>query len=258
LLIALLPSPLPMRYLVLTDIHANLQALEAVLAFASGLEYDRVIVLGDLVGYGADPNAVVDRVRSLDVAAIVRGNHDKVVAGLEDATAFNSVAERAARWSLAALSPENLAYLAALPPGPLAVDPDLEICHGTPVDEDAYIASPFDVFQALNDSDRPLCLYGHTHIAAVFTLGAHGPEAIVQTPQHDFTVAFQPGFKYLINPGSVGQPRDGDARAAFAVLDRDRNALTLYRVSYPIEEAQARIIEAGLPRALARRLAIGR
>src|SRR6187402_2136359 len=126
-----------MRYLALTDIHSNLEALDAVLRASSAQRYDSVLVLGDLVGYGADPNAVVDRVRALQPTAIVRGNHDKVAFGLDQAEGFNTVAKEAAQWMLEVLTPENRDWIAALPQGPLAIDDLVEICHGAPYDEDA-------------------------------------------------------------------------------------------------------------------------
>src|SRR5215510_5285976 len=128
-----------MRYLVLTDIHANLEALDTCLADARTRGFDATLVLGDLVGYGPDPNAVVERVQALKPVAIVRGNHDKVACGLEQAEGFNSVAKSAARWTLDMLTPEYRDWLCELPHGPILVDDVVEICHGSPFDEDAYI-----------------------------------------------------------------------------------------------------------------------
>src|SRR3954469_9249535 len=128
-----------MRYLVLTDIHANLEALDTCLADARGKRCDRTLVLGDLVGYGADPNAVIARVLELKPVAVVRGNHDKVACGLEQAEGFNAVAKNAARWTLDVLTPEHREWLAALPQGPTQVDDLIEICHGSPFDENADI-----------------------------------------------------------------------------------------------------------------------
>jgi hypothetical protein len=125
-----------MRYLVLSDIHANLEALEACLADAAGYGYDLVLVLGDVVGYGPDPNDVVTRIRDLDPFAVVRGNHDKVASGLESADGFNVIARAAARWTFEALTAENRAWVAALPAGPVEVDGLIEICHGSPFDEE--------------------------------------------------------------------------------------------------------------------------
>src|SRR5207237_8672538 len=128
-----------MRYLVLTDIHANLEALDACLADAIARGYDESLVLGDLVGYGADPNATIDRVQALEPTAIVRGNHDKVACGLEQAEGFNAVAKNAARWTLDLLTAPHREWLAALPEGPHVVDDTVEICHGSPIDEEEYL-----------------------------------------------------------------------------------------------------------------------
>src|SRR5690348_6360750 len=150
------------RYLILSDLHANLDALEAVLAHADG-RWDRLLVLGDLVGYGAEPNAVIDRVRELAPEAVIRGNHDKAACGLDDGSQFNTVARIAAMWTGEQLSPDSLAYLRELPMGPIEIDALTEICHGTPFDEDHYIFDGNDAVMAFEAADRPLCLYGHTH-----------------------------------------------------------------------------------------------
>src|SRR5215210_4968078 len=130
-----------MRYLVISDIHSNLEALEAVLRASSTQKCDGVIVLGDLVGYGADPNGVVDRIRGLKPIAVVRGNHDKVAAGLENAEDFNPMARAAAGWTQDALSTSTLEYLKELPVGPRLVENVVEICHGSPLDEDLYVVA---------------------------------------------------------------------------------------------------------------------
>lgn len=246
-----------MRYLVLTDIHANLEALRSCLADARGRRYDRVLVLGDLVGYGADPNAVVDSVRDLQLAAIVRGNHDKVACGLERPDGFNTVAKSAVLWTFEALTPENRDWLAALPRGPHTVDDCIEICHGAPFDEDAYIFDELDALHALTNSSRPLCLFGHTHQQAIFALRAQSGSTRVFLPGESRLVLSE-GTKYLVNPGAVGQPRDGDPRAAYAIADSDERQVELFRVPYPVEEAQAKVRQAGLSETLASRLALGR
>jgi diadenosine tetraphosphatase ApaH/serine/threonine PP2A family protein phosphatase len=246
------------RYLVLSDIHANLQALEAVLAEAGALSYDHVLVLGDLVGYGADPNAVVDCVRSLSPHALIRGNHDKVGSGIESPEGFNAVARSAIRWTYDALSPQNREWLAKLPTGPVVVDDLIEICHGTPFDEDAYVFDDLDALRALHAAARPLCLFGHTHVQIGYTLQA---DQFTLTTLDDFRplpVSVPDGTRHLLNPGSVGQPRDGDPRAAFAIVDAGAREATLYRIDYPVQRAQARILEEGLPEVLAQRLALGR
>lgn len=128
-----------MRYLILSDIHANIDALDAVLEAAPASRWDRALVLGDLVGYGAEPNAVIERVLSLDPLATIRGNHDKAAICVDDAADFNHAARAAAVWTSEALTPEHRAYLERLPAGPLSIDDGTEICHGAPFDEDHYI-----------------------------------------------------------------------------------------------------------------------
>ena len=247
-----------MRYLVLTDIHANLEALETCLADATDRGYDQTLVLGDLVGYGADPNAVITRVQALKPLAIVRGNHDKVACGLEQAEGFNAVAKSAARWTLDVLIPEYRDWLAALPEGPIAVDEIVEICHGSPFDEDAYIFDELDAVRALKVSTRMLCLFGHTHYPVTFELSAESFDSVGSTSAAETQVQLRDGCKYLINPGSVGQPRDGDPRAAYAIVDTAERRVELFRARYRVDDAQAKIVDAGLPDVLAQRLAVGR
>jgi predicted phosphodiesterase len=247
-----------MRYLVLTDIHANLEALETCLANATDRRYDETLVLGDLVGYGADPNAVITRVQALKPLAIVRGNHDKVACGLEQAEGFNAVAKSAARWTLDVLTPEYREWLAALPEGPIVVDEIVEICHGSPFDEDAYIFDELDAVRALKVSTRMLCLFGHTHYPVTFELSAESFDSVGPTSAAETQVQLREGCKYLINPGSVGQPRDGDPRAAYAIVDTTERRVELFRADYRVDEAQSKIVDAGLPEVLAQRLAVGR
>jgi predicted phosphodiesterase len=246
-----------MRYFILSDIHANLEALDAVLAAVPRGSYDRLLVLGDLVGYGADPNAVVDRIRALEPDIVIRGNHDKVASGVEAADGFNHLARDAAEWTYAELTPENRAYVAGLPLGPKAYDELIEICHGAPYDEDAYIFDPVDALHAIRMAQRPLCLFGHTHLPIVFYLTPHGLEAM-PIDGTETRLTLHEGYKYLINPGSVGQPRDGDPRAAYATLESESRVMTLHRIPYAIHLAQEKITAAGLPAPLAHRLALGR
>jgi predicted phosphodiesterase len=215
------------RYLILSDIHANLEALEAVLAESPAGTYDRLIVLGDLVGYGADPNAVIDRVRALNPLAVIRGNHDKAACGLDDGSSFNQIARFAASWTNDTLTPDNRQYLRDLPHGPVLIDDHVEICHGSPFDEDHYIFDGNDARRALDSSERVLCLFGHTHLPVIFF-------------------------------DEAGQPRDGDPRAGYATYDSAGPTLVLHRTEYPVEVAQRKIMAAGLPQTLANRLAIGR
>jgi diadenosine tetraphosphatase ApaH/serine/threonine PP2A family protein phosphatase len=243
------------RYLILSDIHANLDALEAVLA-ASEDAWDRVLVLGDLVGYGAEPNEVIDRVRALDPLVVIRGNHDKAACGLDDGENFNQIARFAATWTSERLTAANREYLRALPAGPIAIDEHLEICHGAPFDEDYYLFDGGDAERAFADAHRQVCVFGHTHLPVVFA--ARGAELAADVPQENgWTLPLKPELSYLVNPGSVGQPRDGDPRAAFG-LYLSEGRFIFRRVEYDVSAAQRKISAAGLPQSLANRLAIGR
>ncbi len=246
-----------MRYLILSDVHANLEALDAVLGAAPRGTWDRALVLGDLVGYGADPNEVIARVRELDPLAVIRGNHDKAACGVDDAAAFNHLARRAAEWTYDTLTGEHRAWLRNLPAGPAVIDETLEICHGAPFDEDAYIFDGRDAARAFDTSTRQLCLFGHTHLPVIFLHSEARFEGTVPEGE-EFTLPIEAGVRYLVNPGSVGQPRDGDPRAAFAVYDGRDRSLRLRRVEYAVAAAQQKITAAGLPSSLANRLGLGR
>ena len=232
-----------------------MEALEAVLAAAG--RYDHALVLGDLVGYGADPNDVVERVRSSRrrrSSAAITTRWPRAWPASSTSTIWRAFA---IQWTTEALTPANLDWLAALPAGPVAVDDIVEICHGAPFDEDAYIFDDLDVRRALATAIRPLCLFGHTHVPAAFRMA--GEMSAVGPPRGDrFRLALDNDARYLVNCGAVGQPRDGDPRAAFALLDTAARTLTIVRVPYDVARAQAKIISAGLPEVLAHRLAIGR
>jgi diadenosine tetraphosphatase ApaH/serine/threonine PP2A family protein phosphatase len=243
------------RYLVLTDLHANLHALEAALADAKTIGYDRILVLGDLVGYGGDPGAVIDRTLALAPEAIIRGNHDKVAAGLEPAALFNDVARRSIEWTAGVLSPAQLKTLTDLPKGPKTVAPLVEICHGTPFDEDHYVFDTGDAARAIAAASAPICLFGHTHVPVVFASAARPEPGRGDLAEDEIELPAEGAA--LVNVGSVGQPRDGDWRAAYGVLDVKRRTIRLRRVEYDVAGAQARIRAAGLPEWLAARLERG-
>ena len=244
-----------MTYLILSDVHANLEALDAVLAAAG--EYDHALVLGDLVGYGANPNEVIERLLALPSATFIRGNHDKAATRLASVEHFNHLARFAVQWTTEQLTPANFEWLAALATGPLAIDELVEICHGAPFDEDAYIFDDLDVRRAMAAASRPLCLFGHTHVPAAFRL-AETLLPVGPLRGDRFRLQIESTARYLVNGGAVGQPRDGDPRASFALLDTTESTLTIVRVPYDVVGAQTKIIEAGLPDVLAHRLAIGR
>lgn len=246
-----------MRALVVSDIHGNLQALEAVLAAAG--DFDQLWNLGDAVGYGANPNEVIAALRSM-ASVNVRGNHDRVCAGLTNSDNFNPVAAQAALWTRAALSPENLAWLRALPQGPIQTGESTACAHGSPLDEDHYILSMRDAWTPLQRMSTALTFFGHTHVQGAFAQdGADWEEAHPHTNSTgEFRLHLAPEARYLINPGSVGQPRDRDPRAAFAIYDSTKHDVAFHRIPYDIEAAQAAIRAAGLPERLASRLETGR
>jgi predicted phosphodiesterase len=200
-----------LRYLIVSDMHGNCDAFDAVLRRVRRKRFERSLVLGDLVGYGAGPNQIVEAVRTLPGEIFqVRGNHDKVVAG----------------------------------------------GHGSPLDEDAYVFSDFDAYQIFSAFDAPLTFFGHTHIPSLFVRHPGGIEVALLRGEAG-TIRIEAGFQYLLNPGSVGQPRDRDPRASFMTYDSDRRLVRWQRVDYPIPRAQERIVKAGLPKVLADRLAAG-
>jgi len=245
-----------MRYLILSDLHSNSEALSAVLSHVRRRRYDRVVVLGDFVGYGADPNDVIDRVCRLRPEKIlVRGNHDRVAAGLDVGGQFNPVALSAARWTAETLTPDNRRFLAALPVGPIEVDERFVICHGSPLDEDAYIFSDSDAAWNFRSLGLDVCFFGHSHIPSVFTLEPDGIRVDVVRGHERWKI--EPGRRYLINPGSVGQPRDRNTAAAFAFYDAARGWVEFERVPYDVSSAREKILRAGLPAALGDRLLVG-
>lgn len=245
-----------MRFLILSDLHANWQALQAVLADARGA-YDRIVCCGDLVGYGADPDVVTEWVRQ-NVAEVIRGNHDKACAGLEDLEWFNPLARTSAVWTMENMDPRNIDWLRELPQGPTAID-GFEIAHGSPLDEDEYIVSDQDAGQLRGYIESGTCFFGHTHLQGGFLCHRNGVQRIPRpagdVPSESWQL--EPDQVYLLNPGSVGQPRDGDPRAAYMVLDLDRGIASWHRIAYPVERTQAEIRAAGLPETLAARLAHG-
>lgn len=251
-----------MRYLLLSDLHSNHEAFEAVLQRVKRKKYDRVVCLGDFVGYAADPNKVLDRVRTMARPVVaVRGNHDKVAAGLEPGEMFNQPALAAARWTSERLSTENMEFLRRLPMGPIMVDDAFCVCHGSPIDEDAYVFSDFDASMNFVHLSRfapgaNLCFFGHSHIPSVFTLEPDGIRVeAIRRARH--RLVLESGMRYLVNPGSVGQPRDRNPRASYAIFDANEGVVTFDRVPYAAGVTRRKIIRAGLPAMLGDRLLIG-
>jgi diadenosine tetraphosphatase ApaH/serine/threonine PP2A family protein phosphatase len=208
--------------------------------------------LGDVVGYGADPNAVTEWVRE-EAAAVVRGNHDRACAGGESLEFFNPAARASAIWSRRALTEENRLYLDQLQRGPLRVEEPLGqflLVHGSPVDEDQYLSSMDDASLMEGRLELPATFFGHTHVQGGFRLAPEGVSRIRPSQ----TLRIEPGYEYLINPGAVGQPRDGDSRAAYVLYSIEDQTVEYRRVEYDIERAAGKIRTAGLPDILALRL----
>ena len=249
-----------MRALILSDIHANLEALDAVLDASAGA-YEELWNLGDTVGYGGSPNEAVDKMRAL-AAINVRGNHDRVCCGLTSGAGFNPVARAAARWTEETLTTKNLAWLKSMEVGP--VERGGAACaHGSPLDEDDYILNVRDAWEPLRKAVKPLTFFGHTHVQGVFALEGTKwhegrPKFSSKKGAVSWTLPLDAGMRYLINPGSVGQPRDHDWRAAYALYDAEKAEVTFHRVPYDLAVAQGRIVMAGLPDRLALRLKEGR
>jgi len=254
--------PFAVRILLVSDVHSNLEALDACLAAAP--DHDLVVNLGDTVGYGGNPNEVIARAQSLG-GVFVRGNHDKAVSGLMDLGDFNPVAGLATIWTRDQLTGANREWLRSLPQGPIQRDdlPGIQFVHGSALDEDEYTVSAHDAIKPLVASAVPVTFFGHTHLQGGFAL--HGEISESYRPQ--YRTVGQPessdwplrkDHRYLVNPGSVGQPRDGDWRAAFAMFDSDAWIVSFYRIPYNLRVAQEKILAANLPQRLATRLATGR
>jgi len=246
-----------MKYLILSDIHSNSEALSAIMAFVKRKPWNKAVFLGDLVGYGANPNQTVEMVRKLRPLSAVRGNHDKVCSGLEEGELFNRMALEAALWTRRKLTPSNLKWLKGLPQGPVMVDDAFAICHGTPLDEDAYIFGELEALNVFRHTDFPLSFFGHSHFPVIFALSSDSITTIM-TVAPSFRFKLREGVRYLINPGSVGQPRDGNPLCSFAMYDSASRVVTIHRLPYALNKTQGKILKAGLPKPLADRLAIGR
>jgi predicted phosphodiesterase len=272
-----------MRALVLSDIHGSLEGLSAVLDAAGAV--DAVWNLGDVVGYGGSPNQVVERIRPL-AEIHVRGNHDRVCSGVSSPLGFNPVARTAALWTREELTEANRNWLYNLPCGPLKPSCGGVSCvHGSPLHEDHYILSMRDAWTPLQQAVNGVTFFGHTHVQGGFWQREHEwfevrPRFRTTGQAEQWTLPLPRGTRHLINPGSAGQPRDGDWRAAFAIYETDDAAMepdepvepsyagtplrsveatvTFHRIPYDVTTAQGRILMAGLPERLASRLREGR
>ncbi len=246
-----------MRALVISDLHSNAEAFRAVMARVRRKKFDHIFCLGDFVGYGAQPNQILDAMRTFKGAkkVYIRGNHDRVAAGLDEAEGFNAAAKHAALWTRDHLSAPNRRFLRDLDLGPVMRE-DVQLCHGSPQDEDEYVFNGHHASGVFASTDARFILYGHTHMPVIFALDENGyvEGAAIRA---EATLRLSEGYRYLINPGSVGQPRDRNPAASFAIFDSKALTIQFFRVAYDVKKAQSSILAAGLPRILADRLAIG-
>lgn len=247
-----------MRLAILGDVHANLEALEAVVQEGRRLGVDRWVQTGDVVGYGADPSACIRVLQDLG-AVVCLGNHDAAVLGTLATDYFNPYARAAVEWTREQLTAEELDYLGQLP---LVVeDPVFTLVHGSLHEPErfGYVASPVEAAESLERQTKQLCFVGHTHVPAVFGLPRGGEEEdrmeVLFEPE--FTLPYSGYERCLVNVGSVGQPRDEDPRAAFLIVDTGDQTVALHRTTYEVERAQRKILANGLPKVLADRLALG-
>ena len=241
-----------MRYAIISDIHANLEAFCAVLERIEDMGVDQIVCLGDVVGYNASPNECADILRERKIMTVL-GNHDAVACGLEDPWGFNPVALAAAMWTREMLSDENHEWLRSLPD--VLNFETFAAVHGAPRNRNTYLFTWEDILPHLSFLDEQncnICFMGHTHSPGIFSTDG------VYSVDDDSKFALGSGKRFFINPGSVGQPRDSNPHAAFGILDTDENVFEQVRMKYPIEKAAKRVIEAGLPQFLAERLALGK
>ena len=242
-----------MRIALISDVHANLVALDAVLAEAEGLGVEAVWNLGDTIGYGPDPNGVVARLAEVGARSVL-GNHDAVATGAMDTAWFNPLAAAAAAWTRSVLEPETADALAAL--GEVLREGEWSLAHGTlrdPLRE--YLITVEAAEGHFAEQDTPYSAVGHTHVPLVVRKDGEGVRG--ETPVAGEAADLGEGL-LCVNPGSVGQPRDGDPRASYAVLDTSAGTVTHHRAPYDIGETQRRMSGVGLPQALAERLSRGR
>src|SRR5882757_3608601 len=247
-----------MRILVLSDLHANATALETALTAANG-RWDRVVCLGDVVGYGPDPNEVTSKIRELD-AQTIRGNHDKAAADKMATDDFNPVAKAAVDWTRSQLSADNMKWLTDLPQGPLETE-GIVLVHGAFQDEDEYVFTPAQALEGLLDSTSQVTFFGHTHHQGGFAYEDPELEVLSLHPRGNEShcaLRLEDAKRYLLNPGSVGQPRDTDPRAGFAIADLENRTVEFWRVPCDIAGVQQRMRDAKLPEPLVLRLQVGR
>ncbi len=242
-----------MRYGIISDIHGNLEALSAVLDEIQNREIDQLICLGDIVGYGANPNECIELVRQ-NCQIILAGNHDYAALKKVDTSNFNNYAQDAIGWTIGNLNPESTAFLDTLKVFH-KVD-QIYFVHSTPLDptEWNYILSTYDAYESFQEFQEQICFIGHSHVPIIFLNRQRHRYDVIEKKE----LLIDQKNRYIINVGSVGQPRDLDSRAAYGIFDDELRSFTLYRVEYDIEKTQAKMRAAGLPEFLIIRLQIGK
>lgn len=241
-----------MKFALVSDIHGNLESLTAV--FGRIEPDERILCLGDIVGYGPNPNECLALVRERAFATIL-GNHDVAAVDSHGLAYFNDAAREAIEWTQGVIAPDLVAWLDGL--SYEVRMPEYLLVHGAPVDYFRYVLDKASAARAFADTDAPIVFVGHTHVADYYALAPDGAIAH-EFRQTEGSLRLEPGFRYIVNVGSVGQPRDLNPDASFVRYDSDAGTIAWCRVAYEIAETQRKIGEVRLPSALARRLAVGR
>jgi len=243
-----------MKYALLSDIHANLEALETVLGQLQDVEAH--ICLGDLVGYGPNPNECVEAVRNLPNLICIAGNHDLAALGQYDLTLFNPYAREAIRWTTRQLQPEHVDFLASLQL--IGQHPPFTLVHGALPEPMEYVVSSADARLAFHEMPTPSGLIGHTHVAEYYRQPVNNKLVERMDLFSGGAIHMEESYRYLINIGSIGQPRDGNPKASFGIWNEETGTVTIRRIEYDLEATQRKMLKAGLPEYLAQRLAMGR
>ncbi len=247
-----------MRFLIFSDIHSNLEGFRALLSRIRNRKIDAYLFLGDIIGYGANPNEVIELLSSLPNLTTVMGNHDKAVLGLGSHEFFNPIASSALNWTEKRLNKFSVEFLSSMKRGPVRLKNGVCLCHGSPEDEDYYIFTPEDAYDSIEFSGERICFFGHTHVPVVYEFRGEARYSVYYPlDEGRSTIRLKPSFKYMINPGSIGQPRDKNPRATFLIYDDRRGIVKFYRINYNIRKARKKILNAGLPEILGDRLLDG-
>jgi len=248
-----------MLYLIFSDVHSNLEALNRMLKKTKQINPDKYIFLGDLVGYGPNPNKVINKIRKINNLIIIRGNHDKVAADLESRDYFNTVAAKAIKWTSKKINKENKDYLKKLKKGPANVGKNISIFHGSYFNEDLYILSQYEALLSLHTIPSKISFFGHTHLPIIYKLSPDNRFEVINivVEKNKLKIKLDGSSSYLINPGSIGQPRDKDPRISFITFDTEKREIVYYRYKYRINRTEQKIKKHKLPIFLAQRLSKG-